>query len=67
MPAADEQSNSPAMEENLPAAEGLTKDSNGGSTSTKGEVLPSESSPEVDTERTVTDEAKPLAGQKGRS
>ena len=64
VPAADEQSNSPAVEENLPAAEGLTKDSNDGSTPTKGEVLPSESSPEVDTGRTVTDEAKPLAGKK---
>ena len=64
VPAADEQSNSPAVEEDLPAAEGLTKDSNGGSTPTKGEVLPSESLPEVDTERTVTDEAKPLAGKK---
>ena len=64
VPAADEQSNSPAVEENLPAAEGLTKDSNDGSTPTKGEVLPSESLPEVDTERTVTDEAKPLAGKK---
>ena len=47
VPAADEQSNSPAVEENLPAAEGLTKDSNGGSTPTRGEVLPSESLPEV--------------------
>ena len=64
VPAADEQSNSPAVEENLPAAEGVTKDSNDGSTPTEGEVLPSESSPEVDTERTATDEAKPLAGKK---
>ena len=63
VPTADDQSNSPAVEENLPAAEGLTKDSNGGSTPRKGEVLPSESLPEVDTERTVTDEAKPLAGK----
>ena len=63
VPAADDQSNNPAVEENLPAAEGLTKDSNGGSTPRKGEVLPSESLPEVDTERTVTDEAKPLAGK----
>ena len=65
VPTADDQSNSPVVEENLPAAEGLKKDSNGGSTPRKGEVLPSESSPEVDTERTVTDEAKPLAGKKG--
>ena len=63
VPTADDQSNNPAVEENLPAAEGLTKDSNGGSTPRKGEVLPSESLPEVDTERTVTDEAKPLAGK----
>ena len=63
-PAADEQFNSPAVEENLPAAEGMTKDSNDGSTPMKGEALPSGSSPEVDTERTVTDEAKPLAGEK---
>ena len=63
VPTADDQSNSPAVEENLPAAEGLKKDSNGGSTPRKGEVLPSESLPEVDTERTVTDEAKPLAGK----
>ena len=64
VPAADEQFNSPAVEENLPAAEGMTKDSNDGSTPMKGEALPSGSSPEVDTERTVTDEAKPLAGKK---
>ena len=30
----------------------------------KGEVLPSGSSPEVDTERTAADEARPLAGKK---
>ena len=66
-PTADDQSNSPVVEENLPAAEGLQKDSNGGSTPRKGEVLPSESSPEVDTERTAADEARPLAGKKGRS
>ena len=64
VPAADEQSNSPAVEENLPTAEGVTKDSNDGSAPMKGEVLPSGSSPEVDTERTATDEAKPLAGKK---
>ena len=64
VPAADEQSNSPAVEENLLAAEGVTKDSNDGSAPMKGEVLPSGSSPEVDTERTATDEAKPLAGKK---
>ena len=63
VPTADDQSNSPVVEENLPAAEGLKKDSNGGSTPRKGEVLPSESLPEVDTERAVTDEAKPLAGK----
>ena len=63
VPAVDDQSNNPAVEENLPAADGLTKDSNGGSTPRKGEVLPSESLPEVDTEQTVTDEAKPLAGK----
>ena len=60
-PAVDDQFNSPAVEENLPAAEGETKDSNDGSTPMKGEVLPSGSSPEVDTERTAADEAKPLA------
>ena len=64
VPAADEQFNSPAVEENLPAAEGVTKDSNDGSTPVKGEVLPSGSSPEVDTERTAADEARPLAGKK---
>ena len=64
VPAVDEQFNSPAVEENLPAAEGVTKDSNDGSAPIKGEVLPSGSSPEVDTERTATDEAKPLAGKK---
>ena len=45
-------------------AEGETKDSNDGSTPMKGEVLPSGSSPEVDTERTAADEARPLAGKK---
>ena len=64
VPAVDEQSNRPAVEENLPAAEGVTKDSNDGSAPMKGEVLPSGRSPEVDTERTPTDEAKPLAGKK---
>ena len=64
VPAVDEQSNRPAVEENLPAAEGVTKDSNDGSAPMKGEVLPSGRSPEVDTERTTTDEAKPLAGKK---
>ena len=63
VPAVDDQSNNPAVEENLPAADELTKDSNGGSTPRKGEVLPSESLPEVDTEQTVTDEAEPLAGK----
>ena len=67
MPTADDQSNSPVVEENLPAAEGLKKDSNGGSTPRKGEVLPSEGLPEVDTERAVTDEAKPLAGKEDGS
>ena len=65
VPAVDDQFNSPAVEENLPAAEGETKDSNDGSTPMKGEVLPSGSSPEVDTERTAADEAKPLAEKKG--
>ena len=64
VPAVDEQFNRPAVEENLPAAEGVTKDSNDGSTPRKGEVLPSGSSPEVDTERTAADEARPLAGKK---
>ena len=48
----------------MPAAEGVTKDSNDGSTPMKGEVLPSGSSPEVDAERTAADEARPLAGKK---
>ena len=65
VPAVDDQLNRPAVEENLPAAEGVTKDSNDGSTPRKGEVLPSGSSPEVDTERTEADEAKPLAEKKG--
>ena len=65
VPAVDDQLNRPAAEENLPAAEGVTKDTNEGSTPMKGEALPSGSSPEVDTERTEADEAKPLAEKKG--
>ena len=64
MPAVDDRLNCPAVEEDLPAAEGVTKDSNDGSTPMKGEVLPSGSSPEVDTERITADEAKPLAEKK---
>ena len=55
------------MEEDLPAAEGVTKDSNDGSTPMKGEVLPSGSSPEVDIERITADEAKLFGGEKERS
>ena len=65
VPAVDDRLNCPAVEEDLPAAEGETKDSNDGSTPMKGEALPSGSSPEVDTERTTADEAKPLAEKKG--
>ena len=65
VPAVDDRLNCPAVEEDLPAAEGVTKDSNDGSTPMKGEVLPSGSSPEVDTERITADEAKPLAKKKG--
>ena len=65
VPAVDDRLNRPAVEEDLPAAEGVTKDSNDGSTPMKGEVLPSGSSPEVDTERITADEAKPLAEKKG--
>ena len=65
VPAVDDQLNRPAAEENLPAAEGVTKDTNEGSTPMKGVALPSGSSPEVDTERTEADEAKPLAEKKG--
>ena len=65
VPAVDDRLNCPAVEEDLPAAEGVTKDSNDGSTPMKVEVLPSGSSPEVDTERITADEAKPLAEKKG--
>ena len=60
-PAVDDQSKNPAVEENLPAADDSAKDSNGGSSSKKEDMLPIGSSPEVDTVQTATDEAEPLA------